>query len=144
MAQDFAKKGWHFAQKQQALHPGHRSGTKGTHSRNYSTVPSLTMRPTQSNSTARRPGVNQSSKHTQTNSYSCRSDSKSLIALMTGDVESFPPRLFELREKLTEFMRDCVLPKEKDVLDHQMSSDRWTPLPFIEELKVNILYSHPI
>ena len=61
---------------------------------------------------------------------------------MTGDVDSFPPILYDLRQKLSEFMRERVLPNEKAVLDHQLTEDRWTPLPLIEHLKVVCMYRY--
>ena len=123
MAEDFAKKGWHFAQKQQARStPVGRGGTGGV--RHYSTF------------TGGFPGTKKPTNCTLKNWYSNRATGDSLVGLMTGDTESFPPHLREVRKKLTQFMEEHVLPNEKAVLDHQLSSERWTPLPLIEELKV--------
>lgn len=125
MAEDFAKKGWHFAQKQQArgasVGPG---GTGGV--RHYSTF------------TGGFPGTKKTTNSELKNWYSNGATSDSLMALMTGDAGSFPPHLQEVRQKLTEFMEEYVFPNEKTVLDHQLSSERWTPLPLVEELKVRM------
>lgn len=56
--------------------------------------------------------------------------------LITSHVSSFPPHLRELREKLMAFMKEKVLPLEPILSTHQLSPDRWTPHPKIEELKV--------
>ena len=124
MAEDFAKKGWHFAQKQQALGHSHTPTRDPSSPRSYSTIPGSTVYPVKLNTA-------------HTNSYSSGGvGDGSLTALMTGDVASFPPRLREMREGLIEFMRECVVPNERAVLDHHLSHDRWTPLPLIEEMKV--------
>ena len=123
MAENFAKKGWHFAQKHQAQGTSHT--VRPANTRSYSTFTRVPPHPSKT------------ANHSPRNCYSSTASTKdSLMGLMTGDVESFPPLLSELREKLAEFMRDHVFPNEKAVLDHQLSSDRWTPLPLIEELKV--------
>lgn len=57
------------------------------------------------------------------------------IALMTGDVSSFPQPLRELREKLLVFMKEKILPLEHTLASHQLSSGRWNPHPKTEELK---------
>ena len=59
------------------------------------------------------------------------------MALMTGDVASFPPHLRELRTNLAQFVNDRIPPSESAMLDHQLSRDRWTPLPLIDQLKVS-------
>ena len=63
-------------------------------------------------------------------------EGNSVVAVMTGDVPSYPSRLAEVREMLLAFMEERVLPVEETVLAHQLSGDRWTSLPIIEELKV--------
>ena len=128
MAEDFAKKGWHFAQKQQSSggtgakgHSGARQYSTSAHSvkggpwwgRKNDIIAPATARG---------------------NSSSAGGDS--LMALMTGDVGLFPSRLKELRKELLGFMEEHVLPQEAAVLAHQLSEDKWTPLPIIEELKV--------
>lgn len=129
MAEDFAKKGWHFAQKQQSQSLGQSPRPASSPSpRHYSAL--STTRTTYS------PVANRS-KTTPTNSYSCGAGDNSLMALMTGDTASFPPRLRELRKSLADFMRERIVPSEREVLDHQLSDDRWIPLPLIEQLKVS-------
>ena len=129
MAENFAKKGWHFAQKRQALgsrvRPGTNSPPHGT--RSYSTLTASRTLPWPIKTEVIPPR----------NWYSNRADDKSLMALMTGDTESFPPRLRAIREDLAVFMAEHVFPNEKKVADHQLSPERWTPLPLIEKLKVS-------
>ena len=134
MAVDFAKKGWHFAQKQQSLGTHIGPGTLHTPggTRRYSTLSTTRRLPCQTQT------VSHHSKIAPMNWYSCRATDDSLIALMTGDTDSFPPQLREIREKLAQFMQELVLPSEKEVFDHQLSTERWTPLPLIEELKVSL------
>lgn len=132
MAEDFAKKGWHFAQRQQTS--GALVGPSGAGRRHYSTF------------TGGFPATRRTKNRFRSepkNWYSNGATGDSLMALMTGDTESFPPHLQEVRQKLTEFMEECVLPNERAVLDHQLSSERWTPLPLIEELKVCLYYTVP-
>ena len=131
MAENFAKKGWHFAQKQQAL--GSRAG-QGTSSiprgtRNYSTIATNRMFP----------WPIQTNVITGRSWYTNGAADKSLMALMTGDMESFPPRFRAIREKLAVFMVEHVFPHETEVADHQLSPERWTPPPLIEKLKVSYL-----
>ena len=141
MAQDFAKKGWHFAQRQQSQHstrPTRGTPPDGTR-RNYSSLSSTRAKApplwNRATVTSRNPGRNPAH-------YSSGADEESLMALMTGDFGSFPPPLSDLREKLAEFMRERVFPNEEAVLDHQLSSNKWTPSPLIKELKVcNIIPS---
>ena len=128
MAEDFAKKGWHFAQRQQRQAVGGvGSGTTHTPSgtRHYSTLSTTEIFPHLRRAAGR--GRSHSGGTTGDNS---------LMALMTGDVASFPPRLQKMREEVVEFMTERVLPREREVLDHQLSADRWTPLPLIDKLKV--------
>ena len=130
MAEDFAKKGWHFAQKQQSQSLGQSPRPSSSPSpRHYSTL-SATR-------TTHSPVANRSKTTPPANSYSCGVGDGSLMALMTGDAASFPPRLRELRKSLADFMRERIVPSEREVLDHQLSDDRWTPLPLIEQLKVS-------
>ena len=136
MAEDFAKKGWHFAQRQQRQAVGGvGSGTTHTSSgtRHYSTLSTTEIFP----HLRRAAG---SFKRGRSNHYSgdTTGGDNSLMALMTGDVASFPPRLQKMREEVVGFMTERVLPREREVLDHQLSADRWTPVPLIDELKVKI------
>ena len=125
MAEDFAKKGWHFAQRQQARGLSHSPSPSPRH---YSTLSAT-------GEALGRLQVNQM-KMAHANGYSCGASEGSLMALMTGDTASFPPRLREMRESLAKFTRDHILSNERAVLDHQLSGDRWTPLPLMEQLKV--------
>ena len=125
MAEDFAKKGWQFAQRQQQS-TGH-SPRPATTPRQFSTIAA----PLPSQSTVNR------SRLANTYSYSCGANDGPLMALITGDAASFPPRLRELRKSLVDFIGEHIVPNERAVLDHQLSGDRWTPLPLIEQMKVS-------
>ena len=128
MAEDFAKKGWQFAQRQQQSFQstGH-SPRPATTPRQFSTIAATPP----SQSTANR------SRLANTYSYSCGANNGPLMALITGDAASFPPRLRELRKSLVDFIGEHIVPNERAVLDHQLSGDRWTPLPLIGQMKVS-------
>ena len=128
MAEDFAKKGWQFAQRQQQRtgHPPRPATTP----RQFSTI-AAPVGPLPSQSTVNR------SRSANTYSYSCGANDGPLMALITGDTASFPPRLSELRKSLVDFIGEHIVPNERAVLDHQLSSDRWTPLPLMEQMKVS-------
>ena len=128
MAEDFAKKGWQFAQRQQQR-TGH-SPRPATTPRQFSTI-AAPVGPLPSQST-----VNLS-RSANTYSYSCGANDGPLMALITGDTASFPPRLSELRKSLADFIGEHIVPNERAVLDHQLSSDRWTPLALMEQMKVS-------
>ena len=137
MAEDFAKKGWHFAQKQQQ-HSQTSVHSPTSHTRQYSTLSVARVSTKPPSLSASDP-----SRMSPTSSYSCgAAGENSLMALMTGDAASFPPRLRGLRESLSDFMEEYIVPNERAVLEHQQSDDRWTPLPLMEKMKVSSsLYS---
>ena len=49
------------------------------------------------------------------------------------------PKAKQLYMKLEEFMKEEVLPNEKQVLVERFGEDRWQPHPKLEELKVNTM-----
>lgn len=50
--------------------------------------------------------------------------------------EGLPPRVRELYQQLKEFMERHVYPAELELQRHQVSAERWTPSPLVEDLKV--------
>ena len=50
--------------------------------------------------------------------------------------EGLPPRVRELYQQLKEFMEQHVYPAEPELQRHQVSAERWTPSPLVEDLKV--------
>jgi len=134
MAESFAKKGWDFALKQeQKSSHSKESAPKGTtmegvNTRSYSTV------------AARHPPLRHhgNSSHGARRCYSTSVASEKVpLALVTRDIEGFPPRLKALRARLVEFMAEEVYPAETVLADHQLSRDRWKPHPRMETLKVS-------
>uniref|UniRef100_A0A4W2E8M8 Acyl-CoA dehydrogenase family member 10 n=1 Tax=Bos indicus x Bos taurus TaxID=30522 RepID=A0A4W2E8M8_BOBOX len=49
--------------------------------------------------------------------------------------EGLPHRVRELYQKLKEFMERHVYPAEPELQRHQVSAERWTPSPLVEDLK---------
>ncbi|XP_070242250.1 acyl-CoA dehydrogenase family member 10 isoform X1 [Bos mutus] len=49
--------------------------------------------------------------------------------------EGLPPRVRELYQRLKEFMERHVYPAEPELQRHQVSAERWTPSPLVEDLK---------
>ncbi|XP_044786122.1 acyl-CoA dehydrogenase family member 10 isoform X1 [Bubalus bubalis] len=49
--------------------------------------------------------------------------------------EGLPPRVRELYQQLKEFMEQHVYPAEPELQRHQVSAERWTPSPLVEDLK---------
>ncbi|XP_059732369.1 acyl-CoA dehydrogenase family member 10 isoform X2 [Bos taurus] len=49
--------------------------------------------------------------------------------------EGLPPRVRELYQQLKEFMERHVYPAELELQRHQVSAERWTPSPLVEDLK---------
>ncbi|XP_061240804.1 acyl-CoA dehydrogenase family member 10-like isoform X1 [Bos javanicus] len=49
--------------------------------------------------------------------------------------EGLPPRVRELNQRLKEFMERHVYPAELELQRHQVSAERWTPSPLVEDLK---------
>uniref|UniRef100_A0A8B9XPA7 Acyl-CoA dehydrogenase family member 10 n=1 Tax=Bos mutus grunniens TaxID=30521 RepID=A0A8B9XPA7_BOSMU len=49
--------------------------------------------------------------------------------------EGLPPRVRELYQRLKEFMERHVYPAELELQRHQVSAERWTPSPLVEDLK---------
>ena len=47
----------------------------------------------------------------------------------------YTPKVQELRERVTAFMREHVYPNEHKWHEHTRSSKRWEVVPIIEELK---------
>ena len=58
------------------------------------------------------------------------------VALLLGDVLSYPSKLKAIREQIIRFMNDHIFPNEDTLNDHASSSDKWRPHPLIQELKV--------
>lgn len=54
--------------------------------------------------------------------------------------EGLSPPVRELYQRLKQFMERHVYPAEPELRSHQASSERWTPSPLVEELKVR----HPV
>ena len=50
--------------------------------------------------------------------------------------EGLSPRVRELYQRLKEFMEQHVYPAEPELQRHQVSAERWTPSPLVEDLKV--------
>ena len=134
MAESFAKKGWDFALKQDRSNPNKSTpkttSTEGATTRSYST--SAVRHP------PRRHHGN--SSHGVHRCYSTSAPPGEVpLALLTRDVEGFPPRLKAQRERLLEFMAEEVYPAETLLADHQLSQGRWKPHPLMEELKVSLI-----
>ncbi|XP_044786130.1 acyl-CoA dehydrogenase family member 10 isoform X2 [Bubalus bubalis] len=49
--------------------------------------------------------------------------------------EGLSPRVRELYQRLKEFMEQHVYPAEPELQRHQVSAERWTPSPLVEDLK---------
>ena len=124
MAESFARKGWDFAQKQDRLTSTPLRKFTSPQQRSYSTLRPVTV----CGKDFFPLGVREFSVPSGTDEVS--------MALITGNVANFPPRLKEIRKKLMDFMEEEVYPAERTLEDHQMSPDRWKPHPLIEELKV--------
>lgn len=133
MAQDFAKKGWTFAQRQNSQATTQHSPFSvgpAPQRRSYSTLtPSSLNRDTRTFVSFR--GTRGFSNHTADDG-----GGGGVAALVTGDVGKFPQKLREIRSKLLSFMEEVVYPTERTLMDHQMSGDRWKPHPIVEEMKV--------
>jgi hypothetical protein len=126
MAEDFAKKGWELAEKQDQQRPATTTPnpfTQTSQKRSYSTF----LLPRHHVTTHPTSGTRGLANHTAPEGVS---------ALITGDVSNFPARLRSAREELLEFMEREVYPAERRLMDHQMSRDRWTPHPLVEDMKV--------
>ncbi len=109
MAEKFANQGWAFAQRQDNT---------------LSRIPKSPGRRHFSTSAPQ----NATSRHFSTTAPS--------IDLITGVVSNFPPRLQQLYREVREFVSEEVLPIERELLEHQSSTERWTPHPKMEQLKV--------
>ena len=121
MGEDFAKKGWEFAERQDQHSHSFPSG-QTPQRRSYSTLlPSMAP-----------PLIRTRGLANQT----AAEEAGSISALMMSDADNFPARLKEVRERLLDFMEREVYPAERKLMDHQMSPDRWTPHPLVEDLKV--------
>lgn len=123
MAEKFAKQGWGFAIRQDKL-TTISSTTSTVPRRSYSTLTPILHK----NQVPPSLKIQTSSSHTSAGSVP--------IALMTGDVANFPPRLRDICSKLLDFMEEVVYPAERTLMDHQMSHDRWKPHPIVEDMKV--------
>ena len=129
MAEDFAKKGLEFAERQAQQptnttpHPSFPAG-QTTQQRSYSTI----LLPHYQRAAAPSPGAREFANHAA---------SEGVSALMAGDVDNFPARLQDVRGKLLDFMEKEVYPAERRLMDHQVSHDRWKPHPLVEDLKVS-------
>ncbi len=128
MAEDFAKKGWQFAQRQSqqpsAQHSPFSPHPTSQH-RQYSTLAPPPSKLSPPSLDSKRRGISNLS-----------SSGGNLVPLMTGDVDNFPPKLKEVRTKLLGFMEEVVYPAERTLMEHQVSADRWKPHPLVEDMKV--------
>lgn len=129
MAEDFARKGWHFAEKQDrqpsTSHPSFPAG-QTPQRRSYSTI----LLPHHRGAAASSSGTRGFADHTGSKGAG------DVTALLTGDVGNFPARLKDVRNRLLDFMEGEVYPAERVLMDHQMSHDRWKPHPLVEDMKV--------
>ncbi|XP_071945026.1 acyl-CoA dehydrogenase family member 10-like [Antedon mediterranea] len=110
LAEHMASIGWSFAEK------GNKStGTTGSPpkplgaSRSYSTF----FQPRRSFST-----------HTESNP-----------GILPVSIDGLPKNVQNLHKKVKEFIDLNILPIEQELIAHQMSDQRWTPHPLIEQLK---------
>lgn len=124
MAEDFAQKGWEFAQRQnQRPVKTHSSFAPGPKQRPYSTQvrgPKILL-----------PGARGFSSPAGLDRVG------GVAALLMGDVENYPAKMGETLNRLLDFMEEEVYPIERTLMDHQVSHDRWKPHPLIEEVKVS-------
>lgn len=116
MAEEFAQKGWGFAQKQSSS-----SSSPSGQRRSYSTCSRAGIPP---------PSTRGFSNHANSEGAG------DVTALITGAVDNFPSRLRDTRTRLLNFMEEEVYPAERRLMDHQVTQDRWKPHPLVEEMKV--------
>ncbi|XP_033126637.1 acyl-CoA dehydrogenase family member 10-like [Anneissia japonica] len=67
-------------------------------------------------------------------SYSTHSESTPGLLPIT--ISALPMRVQNLHQQVKDFINLYIVPSEKELVSHQMSQERWTPHPLLEELKI--------